>query len=428
MAGEDSQERRTILEQVRRLSLSPSEAERWAEQRKLEPFAKRPNIAANDPMTELHWTLPMAAAWFLWRSREAVRDHSDEYRRSWTVWRRIPGPRKSDDFTCEVQAIGDANLRGIFASPDMLRFPHKRSWDAESPRRRIPTPVGSLDCSPRRRLSGALAAGSLMATGVAAAQSGDRIPLPAEFIRAYYHYLARGGALSDDDKLNPKFVASRKNPRPRYDRILFDRIAIIAAEEASSHRDFDDEQWLIEHVLGWIAYRNHNRFRLLARSAPAIRNFARATYPLDFVHHDPAVELLTALISGPLVARPTTETLELGIPDPVPQSWWRDRKLAEAPDLWFQKADVLRLWPPSNEINSTRLRGESYEAISTNPSVKMSRLEEKVVDVFEKLWPDGEGPPKVGVRDRAIIDEFKRMAWGPVSVKTIGRALRKRWS
>lgn len=428
MVHELSPQRRNLLEQVRRLSLSPWEAERWAEQHNLEPFAKRPSVPDFDPMAEPQWTLPMAAAWFLWRSIDAVRDHSDEYRRSWTVWRRIPRSRKTDDFTCELQAIGDASLREIFASPDMLRFPQKWPWDVESPRKRIPTPTGSLDCSPRKRLSRALATESLIATGVAAGRSGDRTSVPAEFVRAYYRYLARGASLSDDDKLNLKFVVSKKDFRLRYNRVLFDRSAVMAADEAASRQDFADEEWLVEHVLGWIAYRDRNRLRLLARSAPAAPSFARVTYPLDFSHHDPGAELVSALVGGRLVARPSTEILKLGILDPVPQSWWCDRQLTEAPDLWFQKADVLRLWPPDEANGAAQVRGLNYQPAPTDAIDRTPRLQRKVLRIVAELWPNRELPPRNDLRDQAIIDEFMRKGWGPVSSKTIDRALKKDWS
>ena len=48
-----------------------------------EPFPPFPNIAEFDPMGEQEWTLPMAAAWFIWRSVDAVRDQWIHFRRSW---------------------------------------------------------------------------------------------------------------------------------------------------------------------------------------------------------------------------------------------------------------------------------------------------------------------------------------------------------
>jgi hypothetical protein len=267
-----------------------------------------------------------------------------------------------------------------------------------------------------------------MATGAVVDRDSGRVPVPAEFVRAYYHYLARGAKLSDDDLLNLKFVVSKKDSRLRYDRILFERSAVMAADEAASHRDFDDEEWLVEHVLGWIAYRDRNRFRLLARSAPAAPNFARVTYPLDFSHHDPGAELLSALVAGRLVARPSTEIVELGILDPVPQSWWRDRRLTEAPDLWFQKVDVLRLWPPDEANDAAQVKGQNYETAPTDAIDRMPRVQQNVLRVVAELWPDRDLPPRNNVRDRAIMDEFKRKEWGPVSSKTIDRALKNDWS
>jgi hypothetical protein len=267
-----------------------------------------------------------------------------------------------------------------------------------------------------------------MATGVVVGRGSGRASVSAEFVRAYYHHLARGATLSGDDKLNLKFVVSKKDSRLRYDRILFDRSAVMAADEAASRRDFDDEEWSVEHVLGWLAYRDSNRFRILARSAPAAPNFARVTYPLDFSHHDPGAVLVSALVDGRLVARPSTEILKLGILDPVPQSWWCDRQLAEAPDLWFQKADVLRFWPPDEANGAAQVRGQNCEPAPTDVIDRMPRLQKMVLRVVAKLWPNRELPPRNELRNQAIKDEFKRKEWGPVSSKTIDRALKNDWS
>ena len=139
-----------------------------------------------------------------------------------------------------------------------------------------------------------------------------RTSVPAEFLRPYFRYLSRGATLSEDYKRDLALVASRNTPRLRprlrYEHVLVERDAVIAADEAASRQEFDAPEWLIEHALGWIAYRNPNRFRLLAREAPSRPPGARATYPLDFVNHNPTFELEAALSSGRLIARPSTRS------------------------------------------------------------------------------------------------------------------------
>jgi hypothetical protein len=110
MSDDETVKRDEILARTKRLEMSPWEAERWAQEHGEEPFARKPDPDDFDPMQEAMWTLPMAAAWLIWRSPEAVRDHWDEYRRQWTVWRRIPKtPGSIDQFTCELVPIGPAN-------------------------------------------------------------------------------------------------------------------------------------------------------------------------------------------------------------------------------------------------------------------------------------------------------------------------------
>jgi hypothetical protein len=420
-------ERNDVIDRVKHLSMSPWEAERWAEENGLEPFSKRPDPTNFDPMREPQWTLPMAAAWFLWRSPDAVRDYWDDFRKSWSVWRRI---RKTsgatEDFTCELMAMPNANLREIFASRDILRFPHIWPWDTESPLNRLPVPERSFDSSPRQRFSAALASESLNATGLLTmGKEQKRTSVPAEFLRLYFRYLSRGATLSEDYKRDLALV-SRKTLPLRYEHILVERDAVIAADEAASRQEFDAQEWLIEHALGWIAYRNPNRFRLLARGAPSRPPGARATYPLDFVNHNPTLTLETALSNGQLIARPSTQILDISMLDPFPQAWWDGRRLSESPDLWFQRKAVLELWQPEKTTEPLP-DNPSFVRQPTPEAVKTTKLQDQILRVAQALWPDDEYPPRVGERDRLIKAEFTRLGWAPPSDKTIQRALRDRW-
>jgi hypothetical protein len=83
------EERAKILAAVTRGRLTPQQAEEWACERGQAPFARRPDISGLDPMQEERWTLPMAAAWFIWRSPAAVSDQWDRAREGWTHWRGV---------------------------------------------------------------------------------------------------------------------------------------------------------------------------------------------------------------------------------------------------------------------------------------------------------------------------------------------------
>jgi hypothetical protein len=66
---------------------SPEQAEKWAEDHKYPPFAPGPvDSPAGSETDHQSWTLPMAAAWFTWRSRRAVHHQSKSARIGWKRW------------------------------------------------------------------------------------------------------------------------------------------------------------------------------------------------------------------------------------------------------------------------------------------------------------------------------------------------------
>jgi hypothetical protein len=427
MNNDETGEREEILARTNRLQMSPWEAEKWAHERGKEPFARKLGPDDFDPMQQAMWTLPMAAAWLIWRSPDAVRDHWDEYRRQWTVWRRIPTtPGRMDQFTCELVPIGPANLRRMFACPDIRIFPGIRSWDYESPYDRVPSVKASGDTFPRQTLSSALSRRSVGATGILwNDKSKARAAVPRTFLHAYYRYLARGAKLTDDDKENSAFVVSTDNPRLLYENICVERSKVIAADEKASAKEFQRPEWLTEHVLGWIAYRNPKRFRPLARDMELRRNVGYPTYPFDFRNGDPAGALGRALADGTLAARPTTETLEVGIMDPIPAEWWCGRGLSRAPDLWFQKDAVLNLWPTDEDETALMKSSQGKEKSVQKP---LPRMQKFVLAIARELWPNGDiNMPRISDRDNEIIKHFKSKKLHPPSPKTIKRAFDSSW-
>ena len=69
MASEGNRDRKVLYRDVEYGRLSPAEAEGRLRQLGLKPFESRPDPSHFDPMTEAEWTLPMAAAWFIWRAK-----------------------------------------------------------------------------------------------------------------------------------------------------------------------------------------------------------------------------------------------------------------------------------------------------------------------------------------------------------------------
>lgn len=75
MAPKKLSEREALHRDVEFERLSPADADARLIELGQKPFQyRRPDLSRLDPMLENEWTLPMAAAWFIWRSAVAVRD------------------------------------------------------------------------------------------------------------------------------------------------------------------------------------------------------------------------------------------------------------------------------------------------------------------------------------------------------------------
>jgi hypothetical protein len=135
--------RSKILAAVARGRLTPEQAEEWAREKGQAPFARRPDTPGLDPMQEEHWTLPMAAACFIWRSPAAVRDQWDRARNGWTQWHRV------DRRGWRLKRFGRASLDDVLSQAG---FGDLRSVVGGS--------NGRSDDSPRGRLKEALVSGS----------------------------------------------------------------------------------------------------------------------------------------------------------------------------------------------------------------------------------------------------------------------------
>jgi hypothetical protein len=96
--------------------ITPEEAEKWARDQGLEPFARNPVLPSDEVMALEKWTAPMAAAWFIWRSPDAVRDQWDKARQGWTIWERLPGRRiPNSRGRWRLKRVGPATLADVFS-------------------------------------------------------------------------------------------------------------------------------------------------------------------------------------------------------------------------------------------------------------------------------------------------------------------------
>src|SRR5580658_6264529 len=82
-------EREDIVARVYKGEITTEEAEEWAKSEKRFPFASKPDPTLYDPRSEPEWTLAMVAAWIVWRTPEAVREHWDAYLDQCTEWKTV---------------------------------------------------------------------------------------------------------------------------------------------------------------------------------------------------------------------------------------------------------------------------------------------------------------------------------------------------
>jgi hypothetical protein len=127
--------RERILAEVERGNLTPDEAEDWARENNLRPFAASPDVALFDPLQEPRWTLAMAAAWIIWKTPEYVRKYWSKYRKECRVWKRRflpsegkksgsyigrPGPAGAQDILRDVSKDHDRSVRALGAIDELI--------------------------------------------------------------------------------------------------------------------------------------------------------------------------------------------------------------------------------------------------------------------------------------------------------------------
>ena len=284
-------DRETTLASVRFGDISPTMAEKWIGEVGFEPLPRFPNIAAFDPMQEQMWTLPMAAAWFIWRSSEAVRDQWLPYRRAW-----LDNADPSNQVT-----LTDVSLSNLFGWADLRRF-HVRSYRAYGSSSKEPLPKSNPHCSPRSRFQTALESEKINLIGNYF-KDHLRRPIKTPRLKDQIEYLLRRRKISGPRPMGPFYLVPDKPGTPEFTDLLVYRDEVLGADEVASQADFDEPHWTLEHVLGWIAHRNPRRFRPIAPLDPALsseQSAWRMTYTFDFVDQDPEESLRGAILQGQL--------------------------------------------------------------------------------------------------------------------------------
>jgi hypothetical protein len=407
-----------VLDMVRNGDLTPQQAEEWATGRHLLPFARKPDPKSFDPMAEEFWTLPMALAWFIWRTPESVVEQAEHYRSSWRRWGTVPPKGLPDTLGQHVWDLIPASkpsISELLRHPDLMRLPinflfDPATWD---PFQRMSPAVSS----PYRRLLEALQLDQIHATAVSrkGKLKGQRAPFPhvVELLRSglfeareqasVIQKLARSETSKDLFDF-PMEEHATENFRG-FGEILLPREEVLFADRLASAFDYDWVNWTTEHALGWIAYRNVETFRLVSLHRTDSSASEAAERRLDFAYPNPHFLLLVALREGRLVARPSIEVMHLEIPNPVLPEWWTKHSLQDTWPLRFTRSEVISLFSAkvpgtANRVEFTADRGGMTEPDREVglpqarhidpwlPSEKLTAAETRVISIARRLWRD----------------------------------------
>jgi hypothetical protein len=365
-----------ILASVRRGKMSTQSAEDWAAENG-EIFSTKPDPARFDPMTESHWTLPMAAAWIIERSDEDVRDQWDMYRRECLQWEFLGPP----GFGAELRAVGPANL-DVFRHVDPFED----------------------DIRPfAREICFALRSGQLSATGV---RRGRKMRVPISELAWHGPFHGTERATRPDTIYAADFEAIRHDERV-YSEVQVPRDQVIGiwpplapAFIRSSTRvgapipsvklaatlpsGFDRPDWSTEHVLAWLAHPKLAELRTLELAKPDRPEFYGRTYRRGFIDARLGEILRGALITEKLIAMKGENPVRR-------RGYWRDKCVWNSQRIWFRSDHVMQIWPEGgSESAQATETGFHSEGVSTSSGERGARKQDRA--------DRGEPVPKVAKR------------------------------
>jgi hypothetical protein len=228
------------------------------------------------------WTLPMAAAWFIWRDLAAV---DDQWKIVTGLWTPVFDPpvfilshhrREPGTLACVFQQAGFAcGKRPYVSLEDINDAPSSETHD------------------PYNRLRFALQSGRLRATIVQESPEDEGGLTEWDW--------GRDDWLDFDALADP---SSAKNAQyyplsnPASEAVLVSREEVLGVEAELSAAEAERLVWKLQQALGWIAYRQDQRFRSLGRIDMRPPTFFGRSYKSDRVESRPLAALTEKLLSG----------------------------------------------------------------------------------------------------------------------------------
>jgi hypothetical protein len=300
------------------------------------------------------WTLPMAAAWFIWRNLAAVNDQWKIVTGAWTpafdppIFILSHHLRQPGTLTCVFQQAGFA----------CGKRPYVRLKDI-----RDPPPTETKD--PYERLRVALQTGRLRTTIVE--DSPDEGNL-TESEWGKDDWLDFDNLADPASDAPPEFLSD-----PAKHAVLVSAEDVMSVEVELSMREAERPVWKLEQVLGWIAYRRDETFRSLGRIDLEPPTFFGHSYNSDWVESQPLMRLTAKLLSTKVPAY--VDGVRLTRADCISM-------LSKSDGIW--RKDNLTFSPEEIRANWSRVRQGTQRTTSGAEDRALKALKAHLMELGER--------------------------------------------
>jgi hypothetical protein len=343
-------------------------------------FTRMPEFKHFTAQSGKRWTLPMAAAWFIWRDLAAVDDQWKIVTGAWLPHFDPPGfilehgRRQPGTLTCVFQQAGFA--RGQRPYVGLQDIPDRPSTETSDP---------------YERLRVALQSGRLRARVV-----DESLEESDWFMDDWLDFDVLGDPSSMDE------AACHPLSDPTQRAVLVSTEEAIGAEAELSAAEAGRYVWKPEQTLGWIAYRRDGTFRSLGRTDLQPPTFFGRRYKSDFDDPQPLTTLTSALLSekihvdvqGTALTRAECISL-LNAKDGL----WGNNDVTFVPD------EVRDVWQRKAVRSLKSFRGEKDLALTELTEILIAGKRRKI----RVLYPDAEKwmGQKYKIKGKAV-----RTIWG----------------
>jgi hypothetical protein len=369
MEQSQDQDRQARLEMVADGLLKPDDAERWARRKGQNGFAINPHLhdpnRVNSVLSSLpeKWTLPMVAAWFVWRSPLAVFDQVDASREGWKKWVQISPPvALGIGAKYQLENVGRASFSEI------LQEAYPEIEEARREAQRSAAPL--TNSAPRKSNSRSRALTVAWRQGQALAIGRLQKALLSEILRAFN---ATRGVPRSPNEWHIYF----NQLAPPADEIIsssielnsyFLRHQVVEAESRMTAHELDTPLLGVNAALGWVAYQRRTHFRALDKGDVSGRRYRGQTYPNCFESDRPVQDLFYAIVEGRL--KGYRDGVEVALAE-----CRRMKSLWQLNNVNVYRKDLLNVWPDlSNDPAAVqKLSGANNE----RPSDEHTRVGKK---------------------------------------------------